>query len=275
MRLVMEIFSTRKVFHPLYPDVLVAEIEMVNIGASRRSVEDAKNFIADVGTLSYGNNEAKYPDKVFNTLLRLGHLSVMEFVPVPMYKEFVNIAGDRIGKRREASLPEASLRTLIDLYGEEAAWSHTHWDKDAEKEVNKNTFCFKVKTTKDIAVQIMRHRNASYLEMSRRYVKDSKVPFEFSDIVNEIGVDFKDGKEATLANICKLAYEHKLESKMTPQDARKVIPFGFFTTFFMAGYWESFWDNFLNLRCDPSTQPDTRAIALNIRDMINEQKGLH
>lgn len=232
-------------------------VQRVDLGYSRTSPQAAMELVADIASISYGNTEAKNPQQLFERLVRVGHLSCLEFVPVETEIFHYNKDYDLVPNT--APQPFGSLRRIIDEQGEEW-YDNLEWSNIVADRINESHYGFRVTCTKDIAVQWMRHRNASYLEMSRRYVKDSKVPFEFSHLVPISVQDYGLTKYDDQLTFCKLP----------PEQARKVIPFGFMTTFFVAGNLETYWNNYLRLRTDAHTQSDHKAFADKISNIINK-----
>lgn len=234
---------------------VLGTIQRVDLGYSRTSPEAAMELVADIASISYGNQEAKNPQQLFERLVRVGHLSCLEFVPVETEIFHYDKNYDLVSST--APQPFGSLRRIVDEQGED--WkTNLEWSNIVADRINQSHYAFKVTCTKDIAVQWMRHRNASYLEMSRRYVKDSKVPFTFSHLVPISVADY---------GLCK--YGDQLTfAKLPPEQARKVIPFGFMTTFYVSGNLETYWNNYLRLRTDAHTQSDHKAFADKISNFI-------
>jgi thymidylate synthase ThyX len=249
----MRVIKSKEIYHPKY-NWSLGVVELLDIGESRTSPDHAKKFIADIASISYGNEEAKDPAKLFDRLIRMGHLSCLEFVPVPMdlVFEFSPNFSEKI------PLPMASLRRIVAENPNN--WENEiNWGEDIAEEINKNHYAFRITCYKDTNVQWLRHRNASYLELSRRYVKDSKVPFKFNDIVPD-----------DLIELALNTYHRLLSEGYPPEQARKVVPFGFETTFYVAGNWETYWENFFRLRTDAHSQSDIQTIALAMQEMIME-----
>lgn len=211
----------------------------------RESVEQAVEGVAQIASLSYGNEEAKNPQKLFDRIVSLGHLSCLEFIP---FKEYFN-----------EHLPQASARNFLSV-GESGLSEFSHFfDEDYADSgrADKPATGFLIEAPVLVARQWMRHRAFSYLEMSRRYVKDSKVPFEF------YGASEPD-VEAFFEHAISL-YDTLIASGEPAELARRVIPVGMMTKFFVAGY-NYHWNGFTRLRSDLHAQPEIRVFS----DFINE-----
>lgn len=101
--------------------------------------------------------------------------------------------------------------------------------------------------------QIFRHRTAKIMEMSRRYVSDEKVPFEF---YTPEGANLADYYAAATNE-----YHRLLAAGFRKEQARVVLP--------VSLYSECFWQidarnfiNFLQQRAGPHAQMETREYAL-------------
>ena len=90
----------------------VGSIQAFDPWDSRKSVAHAKEWIATVASISYGNESAANPEKLFQRIVDLGHLSCLEFVPVLMEGEL----------SCGASLPANSLRHLPGVMHHEGVW---------------------------------------------------------------------------------------------------------------------------------------------------------
>lgn len=211
---------------------------------SRKSVAHAKFWVSKVASLSYGNEAAANPEKLFQSIVDRGHLSCLEFVPVQ---------GEWGG-----ALPEQSLRQHVGLLDIPEVW-----EEDALEEIHNDleASAFLVSCPLYTRSQWMRHRSFSYLEMSRRYTKGSKVAWEFYG-KNEGGFSTEDFHKACLAE-----YQRRMDAGYPPELARGAIPMEAMTTFFVAGF-DRDWEAFLKLRADPHAQPEIQAFAFWIKDYI-------
>lgn len=216
---------------------------------ARLSTEHAKWFVAKIASLSYGNEEAKNYKKLFDFVVEKQHLSCLEFVPA-----LVN------GKRH---LPVASLRHGMGALHNPDAWGEmfANYGRTAGE-----ASVFLVEAPIFVARQWMRHRAFSYLEMSRRYTLESKVPATFygEDVDLETGPN--DIVSAHYLK-CVALYDRLLSMQEPPELARRVLPVGMMTKFWVGGYNRD-WDGFLKLRDDAHAQPEIQVFAKKIREMI-------
>lgn len=223
----------------------VGSIQSFDLWQFRESREACVEGVAQIASLSYGNEAAKNPQALFDRIVSLGHLSCLEFVPMPDLF---------IGTEH---LPSASLRhNEIDGCRQFGKYDM----KDMEMQGNGATG-FLVEAPIFVARQWMRHRSFSYLEMSRRYVKGSKVPLEFYG---------EEGEYDIAKMVCGAAvgaYERLIEIGQPPELARRVLPVGLMTKFYVGGF-DRDWCEFVRLRSDAHAQPEIRVFADEIAKVI-------
>lgn len=131
-----------------------------------------------------------------------------------------------------------------------------------------------IKTTRDIARQILRHRSFSFQEFSQRYAKVSE-PFEFRETrlqdnqnrQNSIETDdpiLDQAWEDLQANVMWVAaenYKRALELGIAKEQARALLPEGLTpSTLYMAGSLRS-WIHYCDLRRGNGTQKEHREVA--------------
>ena len=225
----------------------VGSIQAWNPWKSRESVAHAKWWVATVASLSYGNSEAKNPEKLFQSIVDRGHLSCLEFVPRNVEDEDGNLR----------ALPAVSLRT----FPESLDPSIGNWNPQIAEACSRRypAHAFLVECPLYVRSQWMRHRSFSYLEMSRRYTKGSKVAWTFY------------GSEDPVLHAEQLdavaKYERRLKAGMPPELARGIIPQEAMTRFWACGF-DRDWDHFCKEREYLGAQAETRAFAVWIREQI-------
>lgn len=209
-------------------------------------------IVAHIATLSYGNEYAKNPLQLYEKLIQNKHESVLEFVRYPYIDESDNtVKGYSI---------QDSLRhkgALIDK------------NKRDPNLFRKTIFTFKVKIPIFVARQLMRHRCFSYLELSRRYVTNKKVDFEFY-IPDEIKSNEQLYNEyINYINILLELYKKQIENKIKPEIARAILPLSLYTQIWMQGDIYCI-NNFLNLRLSEHAQREIRLLASIIKDIVDK-----
>lgn len=144
-----------------------------------------------------------------------------------------------------------------------------------------------IKTTRDIARQILRHRSFSFQEFSQRYaaVAEMSEPREFrlQDPKNrqnsiEVGDDEKIATkavwEAMQKNVMKevnAVYQWAIEKGIAKEQARVVLPEGLtISTMYMSGSLRS-WIHYCELRMGNGTQKEHREIATECWNIIIEK----
>lgn len=217
-------------------------VELWDLSEVNKSFTDVKKCVATIATLSYGNNEAKNPELLFQKLLDNLHLSVFEFIRNPVMTS--------TGQVINYTIPYSYRHTKQFVY-----------DKEAHK---KSIFTFKIKIPLFVARQLVRHRCLSILELSRRYVRDTKIPFEFYNPDNNLELD-KFYKEAV-----KL-YNKLTSTGVKPEVARGVIPLSAYTIM-----WVQFdidcLNNFLFYRLTDKAQPEIYLLAKIFKELIFNNK---
>ena len=209
-----------------------------------------KEAVALVASISYGNDAPKNPERLYDTLLSLGHESPFEFVRIPYIDDEGRIRAGIEDSLRNSLLPNPDLWPE----GKKTAVRVLH---------RKSIAVFKVQVPIYSARQIMRHRSFSYLEMSRRYTKDSKVPFEFFIPPFRIW-----GIKASIAslvysfttNLTKLSYKLLQRLGIRAEVSRGVIPVSAMTKFWLMSDYKG-WLGFFVERLLPEAQFETRKLA--------------
>ena len=140
-----------------------------------------------------------------------------------------------------------------------------------------------IKTTRDIARQILRHRSFSFQEFSQRYAvatefekRDARLQDE-KNRQNSVETDDKDlaewwSMEQTKAvNRAEMAYNDALKKGIAKEQARALLPEGLTSsTLYMAGSLRS-WVHYCQLRMSNGTQKEHMEIAAKCWDIV----GVH
>lgn len=157
---------------------------------------------------------------------------------------------------------------------------HNHWSPlemaDATVEI---------KTTRDIARQMLRHRSFTFQEFSQRYAEvielaepkrarrqDTKNrQNSIDDIDHDTQYSWLDAQMELLYQIEK-TYEWALKAGIAKECARVILPEGLTpTVLYMKGNFRS-WLHYLELREDEATQLEHREIAQEIRKVLAEHE---
>lgn len=137
--------------------------------------------------------------------------------------------------------------------------------------------CIEIKTTRDIARQILRHRSFSFQEFSQRYA-DPTESMEFvhrearlQDTKNRQNSIETDNDEVHLqwvrqqqrvVDVSLTAYKKALEMGVAKEQARSVLPEGLTgSTLYMNGTLRS-WVHYIELRSGNGTQKEHREVAI-------------
>lgn len=155
---------------------------------------------------------------------------------------------------------------------------HSHWSP-----LEIVSACLEIKTTRDIARQILRHRSFSFQEFSQRY----------ADPTSELGFDIREArmqdhknrqnsfetdngslaaiweqKQENLINKIKNEYQWAIDHGIAKEQARAILPEGnTVSRMYMAGSIRS-WVHYINLRTGPETQKEHRLVAKACADAL-------
>jgi flavin-dependent thymidylate synthase len=251
----------------------VGSIQAWNPWESRKSVAHAKWWVSKVASLSYGNEEAKNPDKLFQSIVDRGHLSCLEFVP----RNVVGADGELL------ALPASSLRAFP-----ESMESGT-WNPEIAAACSRRypASAFLVECPLYARSQWMRHRSFAYLEMSRRYTKGSRVAWEFygqaPDFISDPDTDptnipmgftpAGETEENHFWKACETEYLRRLNAGWPNEIARGCMPVETMTKFWTCGF-DRDWEAFLKLRDDAHAQSEIQVFASWIRRHLKAKKEI-
>ena len=158
---------------------------------------------------------------------------------------------------------------------------HQHWSP-----LEMVSACLEIKTTRDIAHQIVRHRSFSFQEFSQRYAdpNDQEEMFEYSEArlqdpknrQNSIEVEDPklqqewDWAQRRIAVLAKKEYDWAIKKGIAKEQARKVLPEGITkTTLYMNGTLRS-WVHYIELRGANGTQKEHMDIAHTCATVIDK-----
>ena len=144
------------------------------------------------------------------------------------------------------------------------------------------SMCLKIKTQRDIAAQIVRHRSFSFSEFSTRYAKTeiAEVP-EFrrqdeknrqsshADLPEEDEIRFRSAAAKVIGNAFGI-YESMLAQGVAKETARRILPLCTPTTLYMHGTLRS-WVHYIDLRCGNGTQLEHQQIAEACKEIFFQQ----
>jgi thymidylate synthase (FAD) len=176
----------------------------------------------------------------------------------------------RVSNPKGQENPENSDRLIRYLI------KHQHWSPF--EMVN---LCMEIKTTRDIARQILRHRSFSFQEFSQRYAEATDWDLSEARLQdtknrqNSLETDDKElarwwqEEQQSLIRAAKSSYTHALQLGIAKEVARKLLPEGLtMSTMYMNGTLRS-WIHYVQLRCGPETQKEHREVAEQIKEVLN------
>ena len=140
-----------------------------------------------------------------------------------------------------------------------------------------------IKTTRDIARQMLRHRSFSFQEFSQRYAvaeniscdrearlqdtKNRQNSVEVNDLALQEGWQME---QAKVRNAAQSAYKWALDQGIAKEQARAVLPEGLTqSTLYMAGSLRS-WIHYIDLRASNGTQKEHMIIAKQCKKIVLE-----
>ena len=143
-----------------------------------------------------------------------------------------------------------------------------------------------IKTTRDIAAQILRHRSFTFQEFSQRYAAVTSIAelpdLRLQDTKNrQNSIEVSDPETALMVNDFHVRihdlftqaqdlYEEMLKFGIAKECARKILPLNTETTIYMTGNIRS-WINYINLRSGNGTQLEHMDIAIEAKEVIATQ----
>ena len=224
-------------------------VELWDITNANTNEESRIETITIIASLSYGNEYAKNPQKLYQLLKEKKHLSVFEFIRCYPFFDIPTSFRHKPNCRYISDYDFSQKINIISDY-------------------RKNVGIVKIKVPIFVMRQIVRHRGFSFLEISRRFVNPEKVPFEFwypEDLDDKKKLDF---------NLAFMSlYEQMRQYTNKLEIARTVLPLNLYTTVWVLGHKEA-WDNFFKLRLTKETQQETRIVAENMYELFKQEQPL-
>lgn len=167
---------------------------------------------------------------------------------------------DMLSARANTDKQQELIKSLVYLYNTE----------DDARIISKHYYVFRYKVDLNTRSQMVRHRMASWQELSRRYVSGNKLAFEFykKPSMNSIGTDC----HLSGAGVCDVFVTpndlytesvnlYNAAVKIVPaQDARRLIPQAMYTEIWGAWMPRGL-NNFIKLRLDSHAQNEIREVA--------------
>lgn len=163
--------------------------------------------------------------------------------------------------QEDTSTSERLIRYLI---------KHKHWSP-----FEMGHMTVEIETTKDIAIQVLRHRSFSFQEFSQRYADVSLLPVlelpelryqdrknrqnSITDQQGDLQLLFAQEMHDLFLRSRNL-YAAMLEAGVAKECARKVLPMQTPTRLYMSGSIRS-WVHYLQVRTGPETQKEHRELA--------------
>lgn len=152
---------------------------------------------------------------------------------------------------------------------------HKHWSPFEHVAVT-----MRIKTSRAIAAQILRHRSFTFQEFSQRYSQAldyEPINFRKQGKTNrQVGdecLQLTPSQAATVEQAqaaCRLAYNKLIEAGVAKECARMILPLNTSTTIYMTGTLRS-WIHYIQLRNTPETQKEHRDIAFEAVKILHDK----
>ena len=212
-------------------------VTMYDTGMLNASRANRIDTVTSIASIAYGRDRAKNPEALYDRLKKLKHESLWEFIrcaPLSRIQDSMRNLG-RMDESYPFDLCPECARSKIAL--------------------------FRLRVPIFIARQIMRHRSFTFLEMSRRYVKD-KIEIWYPPEVSQEDRDVMHLQYRVLLGRAR-------RFSRGDEIANRYLPTALFTEFYMMGDTDAF-RSFFNLRLAKDAQKETREVATLMRAMLPE-----
>lgn len=147
---------------------------------------------------------------------------------------------------------------------------HKHWSPFEMYNV-----CMEIKTTRDIARQILRHRSFSFQEFSQRYADPTELGYVFREArlhdpknrqnsIEGVGPEVQLKWDAYQKEVIRAAlegYRWAIDNGLAKEVARAILPEGMMESVLYVNGTVRSWIHYIEVRTDPSTQKEHRMVA--------------
>lgn len=200
--------------------------------------------------------------------------------PAEDFKQHFNDAKDLIAYCGRVSNPSNQLNTSTSDKLIKYLIKHKHWSP-----FEMASATIEIKTTRDIARQLLRHRSFSFQEYSQRYA-DPTVDLEF--VLREARLQDHKNRQNSIETSDQLlqdawnemqqnvidnavrAYKWAVDNGIAKEQARCVLPEGnTMSSLYVQGTIRSF-IHYIEVRTDQSTQKEHRLLAQKVAEAINK-----
>jgi hypothetical protein len=252
------------------------EVELHDFSDALSSWDNTLSIIEKVAGLSYGKDKVANPKKLYDLLLTesaSGPSSVFEFIHGKADTHVIddNVM-ENILKFSDFSPPEIEFGYFHGHLNLRTALENKIEIKPDKNWCKKNVFTFKLKIPLWMRSQLIRHRIASYMEISRRRVKTG---FEFYKSDRDKQWNCIKKHDNNLIKMAIELYNWKISNDVPAEVARGVLPQNLMTEIWVQYVNNRYsWENFVNLRVElnkekPHTQFETNRVAREMYKLLN------
>ena len=268
----------------------IGYVEQYDFSMANRTYKDRVNAVSKVASICYNSTIKPGSDRLFKMLGTESKglpSSSYEVVPILLTKhQFIFIKSQTPPVVLIASVEKygewieddqyllTNLRALIADVGEQSDEFYNTSEEDIAI-IKKHFKVFKAKIDLSTRSQLVRHRNASYQELSRRYVSGEKLKLEFymSPKLQEVYPFRRDDfKALELSDIYEQQvqyYNQAIDQGVKPEEARRLLPQALYTVLWSAWLPESF-NGMLELRMHKTAQTEIIELAIAMKELSND-----
>jgi thymidylate synthase (FAD) len=258
----------------------IAYVEQYDFSRGNLSHENRVGVVTQVASICYGNEKTIGSQTLYNKLEQesLGlPSSSFEFVPVLIRREdieflsrqydIVDLIQLHMIKFGEVIHNKQYLLTNLRALLHDGIFSNDYFNTEVEAEIIAKYYkVFRSKLDLNTTVQLLRHRTANFQQLSRRYVSNSKKPFEFY-----VPIDWEEREGfLDLHNGVTLDLYSRLVGKYKKEQARRCIP-QFMYTEIWHGWTPNALRNFFELRLNSHAQREIRWLAEAMKELLNNE----
>lgn len=262
-------------------------------------IEGMYEIIDIVAGTSHGRSKPhKDPKKFVEKLISMEHLSPLESGTVTLvidddyeFEDFIDYTNEFspwviYTSQEDSNYVTTNYRVIVETGTQNYL---QYWSDQTDMHIQRS--CFKFTLSRGIADEFARHRSLSPVMKSTRYNKDFDIVLPRWLANKHEGMSVEDLETAlnkldwiNLTYVdrhwwismvgAENNYKDLLDTGLTPQEARGVMPLDIATELTLCGFDDvrgKGWESFLKQRCDKAAHPDARYLAKQVKEMLNQK----
>lgn len=135
-----------------------------------------------------------------------------------------------------------------------------------------NVATFRLNIPQFLIKQVIRHRQFSFQELSRRVKANEDRPLEYWDLFEDWGVCVGMPKPELMSRIVEDMYRRMICEGVRPEEARSILPMGMYAPIWMQGDAQAF-ANYFEVRVDSHAQKEHQELAGAMLDLLEEHQS--